>query len=66
MVFQGTVLGPILWNIFYSDVRYPMRKMRFTETIFADDLNASKEFDNHVPNDELLAAGDIVQAKLHT
>ena len=44
MVFQGTVLGPILWNIFYSDVRLPVRKRHFTETIFADDLNCFKKY----------------------
>ena len=38
-VFQGTVLGPPLWNLFYADACRATRKYFFTETIFADDYN---------------------------
>ena len=40
MIFQGTVLGPPLWNAFYADVAGPVRKEGFQETVFADDLDA--------------------------
>ena len=43
-VFQGTVLGPRLWNVFYADSRTPLVKSGFTETAFADDLNCWKAF----------------------
>ena len=51
-VFQGTVLGPVLWNLFYADARFSVREDGFTETVFADDFNCwtpldreAKEFD---------------------
>ena len=43
-VYQGTVLGPPLWNVFYSDSKAPVRKCGYTETAFADDLNCWKAF----------------------
>ena len=43
MVFQGTVLGPALWNIFYADCSRPVQKQGYTESIFADDLNCWKK-----------------------
>ena len=43
-VFQGTVLGPPLWNVFFADSRRPLHNKGFTETTFADDLNAWKGF----------------------
>lgn len=36
-VYQGTVLGPPLWNVFFADSRLPLRKHGYTETVFADD-----------------------------
>ena len=44
MIFQGTVLGPILCNIFYADCKRPVRAKTFTETVFADDLNCFKGY----------------------
>ena len=44
MVFQGTVLGPPLWNIFYADCSRPVQKKGFNESIFADDLNGFRNF----------------------
>ena len=43
-VFQGTVLGPPLWNVFYADSRRPLESCGYTETAFADDLNCWKAF----------------------
>ena len=40
MVYQGTVLGPILWNLFFGDARRAIEMLKFVETIFADALNA--------------------------
>ena len=41
-VFQGTVLGPPLWNVFYGDARHAIHEVGFEECIFADDLNCFK------------------------
>ncbi len=43
-VFQGTVLGPPLWNVFFADSRRPLLAKSFEGTTFADDLNAWKNF----------------------
>ena len=44
MVYQGTVLGPPLWNVYYADACKSLHDCRFTEAIFADDLNAFRSF----------------------
>ena len=36
MVFQGTVLGPCLWNVFFNDVSKSVTKTGFDDTKFAD------------------------------
>ncbi len=43
-VYQGTVLGSPLWNVFYADSSKPLRKCGYSETAFADDLNCWKAF----------------------
>ena len=64
-VFQGTLLGPMLWNCFYEDARMAVNRNGFQETVFADDLNAYRFFNSNVPArviwDELKAC----QASLH-
>ena len=42
-VFQGTVLGPLLWNVFFSDVQVPASSTGGQESVFADDLDASRK-----------------------
>ena len=54
MVFQGTVWGPTLWNVFYEDAVLPVKGCGFTEVVFADDLNAFAEVPAATPNDEAL------------
>jgi len=43
-VYQGTVLGPPLWNAFFADVAVPASSTGGSESKFADDLNVFKEF----------------------
>ena len=43
MVFQGTVLGPLLWNISFEDARRAVANVGFEEVVYADDLNAYTE-----------------------
>ena len=50
MIFQGTVLGPPLWNIFFEDARLPINENSFKEIVFADDLNAYKALKGTVRN----------------
>ena len=47
-VFQGTVLGPPLWNVFFADIVTSMLAPESGKA-FADDLNVFQEFDRLVP-----------------
>jgi hypothetical protein len=49
-VFQGTVLGPSLWNIFFKDVTTIPALLNARVAQFADDLTVTKEFPPHTPN----------------
>ena len=46
MVFQGTVLGPSLWNLFYEDARRAIHETGCEEIVYADDLNGFKGVDS--------------------
>ena len=65
MVFQGTVWGPTLWNVYYEDAAKPVTESGFTEVVFADDLNAFKEVPAKTPNEEALQEAKDCQTKLH-
>ena len=62
---QGTVWGPWLWNIFYEDARRPLQLQQYNEIVYADDLNAYKEFALSVPNTDLVHAAKDCQKELH-
>ena len=47
-MFQGTVWGPMLWNVSYADAARAIRLAAYTEIVFADDLNAFKKYDSTV------------------
>jgi hypothetical protein len=68
-VFQGTVLGPPLWNIFFADSRRALANKDFKETSFADDLNAWKAFllkrDAAEPHEAALSKLREAQHELH-
>ena len=51
-VFQGTVLGPPLWNSFFADVATPAKSTGGKEAMFADDLNVFQLFDRLAPPEE--------------
>ena len=44
-VFQGTVLGPPLWNLFFADVVTAAESQGGDASLFADDLNVFKVFE---------------------
>ena len=64
MVFQGTAWWPPFWNTFYEDARKPVQDADFRE-VYADDLNAYKEFPTTVKNEAVLQEGYNCQKKLH-
>jgi hypothetical protein len=65
MVFQGTVLGPPLWNTFYEDAREAVHEMNFQEVVYADDLNAYRIFLGSTPNTTILNSARKCQSELH-
>ena len=65
MVFQGTVWGLILWNVFYEDAVLAVQKSGFTEVVFADDLNAFLEVEPRQQNERALEKGKACQQQLH-
>ena len=65
MVYQGTVLGPPLWNIYYADAAMAVNIIGFLEIVFADDLNCYKDFGIHIPNSELHVEMHYCRSELH-
>ena len=55
MVYQGIVLGPLLWNILSEDAAKAIRLNEFCEIVFADDLKAYKAFTPTTGNQALLS-----------
>ncbi len=64
-VFQGTVLGSPLWNLFYVDANSAVRPSGFTEVVFADDFNAWKGFEAGTAVGAILAECRSCQDTLH-
>ena len=65
MVYQGTVLGPMLWNIFFRDAGEVIRSMRFQDIVYADDLNAFQFYPKPVHANYLMQDMKGVQKNLH-
>jgi hypothetical protein len=65
MVFQGTVLGPPLWNLFFEDAGEAIQEMHFEDIRYADDLNAYRLLPSTTPNSKVLEALKLCQAELH-
>ena len=63
-VFQGTVLGPPLWNSFFRDVSSVIPK-EYVDAKFADDLTCFKEFDKNIENEEIIADLKDCQSRVH-
>ena len=64
-VFQGTVLGPPLWNTFFSDVTLPASSTGGEPSMFADDLSVFQKFDRRVPNSECLKVSHVCRDRVH-
>ena len=65
MVFQGTVFGPSLGNIFFADVHEPAQRNGATEQKFADDLSISKEFVRNTSNEDIVSDMRQSQSDIH-
>ena len=52
-MFQGTVLGPSLWNAFFADVAKAARSEGGSEAMFADDLDVSHDSKRFIVNTEI-------------
>ena len=65
MVYQGTVLGPKLWNFFFEDVRKVINHMGFNEVLYADDLNCFRAYARHISEDTILSELNECQEQVH-
>ena len=65
-VYQGTVWGPPLWNIHFSDARAAVQSVGFEEVIFADDLHCDRSFPSNTNLEQVWAAMENCQVALHT
>ena len=65
-VFQGTVLGPTLWNSFFADVSIPAKSSGGRESMFADDLNVFQEFDRLCPLPDVKATLEKCRDSVHS
>ena len=52
-VFQGTVLGPPLWNIFFEPIDSAIQSQHFKIAKFADDLSAYKYYNRTISNNTI-------------
>ena len=50
MVFQGIVLGLLLWNILFKDAGDILRNGAFQDVIFVDDINGVRFYSCCVNN----------------
>ena len=64
-VFQGTVWGPALWNIFFASVLEAASEAGFESLAFADDLNSLKIFSEATPNARVYDELAECQTRIH-
>ena len=66
MVYQGTVLGPTLWNLFFEDARHAINECMYTEIVYADDLNAFRVFKSEAADEQIHESLKRCQDELHS
>ena len=66
MVYQGTTWGCCLWNLFFADAHHVVTDAGFTDTTYADDLNAFKTYPSVTPTATIHNDLNTVQTNLHT
>ena len=65
MIFQGSILGLVLWNLFYAGCKRPVEKKAFTESVFADDLNCFRKYHKSIGQTYILKELSGCQRELH-
>ena len=65
MVYQGTVWGPPLWNVYFNDARQPVEKEGLCSTFFADDLSCFRDYAQELPNEAVRDELEHCQHTLH-
>ena len=65
MVYQVTVTGQIIWNVFFEDSRLAINEWFFEEVVYADDLNAYRIFPPDTGNEIMKACINNCQQELH-
>ena len=65
MVYQGAVLGPPLWNLFFEDAATAIRFHEFCEIVVADDFNAYKAFEFDAGNEAMFSDLKNYQCEVH-
>ena len=64
-IFQGTVLGPMLRNVFFRDVDDATTDTEVAKAKFADDLTLQKDYDSNTTNEEILEDLQKCQQEVH-
>jgi len=62
-VFQGTVLGPPLWNVFFSDVTHCISTEQ--PALFADDLTVFQQFKRTEENESIKRHMHVCRTRVH-
>ena len=65
MVFQGTVLGPSLWNCFFADITEDLNQGTHVTHLFADDLTVSAQYPQACSNDVIRHDLQEIQDRAH-
>ena len=63
--FQGTVLGPPLWNVFFSDVTQPASSLGGSPYSFADDLTVFQKFAQTDDNENIHRQMHLCCTRVH-
>ena len=64
-VFQGTVLGPTLWNVFFNDVSFEASSHGGEPSKFADDLTVMKKYPLTMSNADCIEDMRLTQNEVH-
>ena len=65
MRFQGTALGPNLWNVYFADVHGSVERNGARDRRFADDLSVSKEYARQISNEDVVGDLRASQRDIH-
>ena len=66
MVYQGTVFGPGLWNVFIVDLAIAFQRLGFEVVLSADDVNLFKVFGNSISDVLIFICLHEVQDETHS